>query len=241
MNNPKQIIIIGGGTINHVRNHLAICAPAYGSTAKILKNKFEAELLKEKMEGDYEVKLVLTKMADSASRLETNDDVSMYVDSLITNPDVKVIVFNAALADFKGEIGGEESGKYSKRLRTMNGEINMRLIPSDKIIAKIKEKRKDILVVGFKTTSDEEVSVQYERGLNLLRQGNLSAVIANDTVTRMGLMITPGDERYKETKDRDELLGALTRFMVNSMKNSFLKSHHHNAATTINHSSSLKP
>ena len=30
----KTIHIIGGGTITHVRNHLALATPAYGSTAK---------------------------------------------------------------------------------------------------------------------------------------------------------------------------------------------------------------
>lgn len=223
MTNPRKIVIIGGGTLNHVRNHLAICAPAYGGTAKILKTKFDEALIRQGMESEYEVELVLTKMADSASKLETNDDVQGYIDSLVANPDVAVVIFNAALADFRGEIHGEVSGKYSKRLRTMSGNVVMNLMPAEKIIGQIKQKRKDILVVGFKTTSDESVETQYERGLNLLRTGNLTAVIANDTVTRMGLLVTPGDESYAQTTNRDELLGALCRFMINTMKNSFIR------------------
>ena len=38
----KQIYIFGGGTFSHVRNHMALAAPAFGETAKRL-----AELCKE--------------------------------------------------------------------------------------------------------------------------------------------------------------------------------------------------
>jgi hypothetical protein len=33
----KQVHIFGGGTVNFIRNHLAITAPAYGSTARKLE------------------------------------------------------------------------------------------------------------------------------------------------------------------------------------------------------------
>ena len=33
----KNIDIIGGGTVSHVRNHLALCAPAYGTTSRQLE------------------------------------------------------------------------------------------------------------------------------------------------------------------------------------------------------------
>ena len=33
----RTVHIIGGGTVNHVRPHLALSAPAYGGTARRLK------------------------------------------------------------------------------------------------------------------------------------------------------------------------------------------------------------
>lgn len=30
--NRKKIYILGGGTVSHVRAHLALCMPAYGKT-----------------------------------------------------------------------------------------------------------------------------------------------------------------------------------------------------------------
>lgn len=32
----KKIIILGGGTFSPIRNHLSLCAPAFGTTAKYL-------------------------------------------------------------------------------------------------------------------------------------------------------------------------------------------------------------
>ena len=36
----KNIHIIGGGTVNHIRPHLALSAPAYGGTARKLREIF---------------------------------------------------------------------------------------------------------------------------------------------------------------------------------------------------------
>ena len=55
----KQIHIFGGGTVSHVRNHLALAAPAYGSTAKAL-----ATLCKQII-PKMETVLHLTRMAQS--------------------------------------------------------------------------------------------------------------------------------------------------------------------------------
>ena len=40
----KSVIILGGGTFSHISNHLALSAPAFGSTAKQLYS-----LCKEKL------------------------------------------------------------------------------------------------------------------------------------------------------------------------------------------------
>lgn len=35
----KRVVIIGGGTFSHLRTHLALAAPAFGTTAKQLFEK----------------------------------------------------------------------------------------------------------------------------------------------------------------------------------------------------------
>ena len=32
----KKIVIYGGGTFNHIRSHMAIAAPSFGTTAQVL-------------------------------------------------------------------------------------------------------------------------------------------------------------------------------------------------------------
>lgn len=54
----KQIHIIGGGTVFHVRPHLALSAPAYGAAAKKI-----ASLCEEKFTDKMKINLHLTRMA----------------------------------------------------------------------------------------------------------------------------------------------------------------------------------
>ena len=56
----KTIYILGGGTFNHVRNHLSIAAPAFGGTARQLKEKFDASLLEQNLQEKYKTQIVLT-------------------------------------------------------------------------------------------------------------------------------------------------------------------------------------
>src|ERR1700722_12606693 len=130
----KNIEIIGGGTVFHVRNHLALTAPAYGQTARRL-----ADIVYDKVLGDSNIHLHLTRMADCGDgELETNEDVSKLVDKLIANSDTKIIFFNPALVDYTGSITTEgaagyewndsiptRSGKYEERLKTSEGQQKM--------------------------------------------------------------------------------------------------------------------
>jgi hypothetical protein len=86
----RKIVVIGGGTMVHVTPHFSLCAPAYGKVAKSIHDKLCAK------GGDVESVLVLTKMAQTKPQLspliETNDDLSQYVDTLLEDDSVKCIV-----------------------------------------------------------------------------------------------------------------------------------------------------
>ena len=220
----QKIVILGGGTVNHVRNHLAICAPAYGGTAKALATLVGEELRAQGLTERFEVQTMLTKMADSSSRIETNADVAVLVDSLVADPTVKAVIFNVALADFEGSIEGVASGKYAERLRTKNGKVSLDLTPSEKLIGRFRQERKDIFVVGFKTTADQSSDTQYRRGLELLKSNSLNLVIANDTVTRNNMIIAPEETRYSETTEREDVLRFLSKMLVSRMQNRFTRS-----------------
>ena len=199
MLNNKKIAILGGGTNTYISNHLALSAPAYGTTARILANKF-----KEHPENKMDVELILTKMARIGrfrnNSPDTPEDIEALVDKLVADPNTRVIIFNVAMVDykpvnlFKERAGIANSiedddwitvkntfGKYEGRLSTSeHPELILELSVQDKIIQKIRKERKDILLVGFKTTCGSTKEEQFQKGLKLCKDASANIVFVND-------------------------------------------------------------
>lgn len=204
----KKVLIVGGGTSYHVRPHLSLSAVAYGTAAKKIYN------LCSRIMPDMKLDLKLTKMVNCASDIETPQDVRELVDAYVADLDTKIIFFTPAIVDFEGSIliDGEylsHSGKDQSRLLS-NANHTMHLRPGDKIISSIrKEKRKDIFLVGFKTTAGASPDEQYAAGLNLCKKASCNLVLANDVHTRLNMVVCPEEARYYETTDRDIALTGL--------------------------------
>ena len=219
----QYVHIIGGGTVYHVRPHLAISAVAYGTTARRLYLMFK----ENDNEVDRHYRIHLTKMANSgAGDLETNDDISALLDKLVANPETKVIILNAALCDFKGTIFENQtrylnqllptkSGKDQPRLKTSEGAHLMELSPAEKLISKIRKERKDIFLVGFKTTAGATEDEMYLAGLTLLKTTSCNLVLVNDLHTKLNLIVAPELARYSVTTDRHAACRELVN-MVNT-------------------------
>lgn len=217
----KRVYVIGGGTVSHVRTHLALSAPAYGTTAIRI-----AELCRQHSDK-LDVELMLTRMADRTSSLETSDDVKHAVEELTRRFDTKIVFFNPALVDYDActvysdEFSGGFShnvGKLSPRLSTAAGRISMELVPAPKLISSIRKSRKDIFLVGFKASAGLSQDEQYIAGLNLLKSASCNLVLANDVKTRCNMIITPEEARYHVTTDREEALRNLVEM-------AYLRSH----------------
>jgi hypothetical protein len=184
-----KILILGGGTFSHVRSHLALAAPAFGTTAKQI-----AHIAKDVFPDDLIV-LTLTKMADSNSSIVTNEDVKAHLDVMLDDLSIKAIFFSIAMCDFQGSIldyttnifGLEtENGKHASRLSS-DDYYNMSLSPTEKVIRMIKERRPDIIVVGFKTTSGEIELEQYHKSVPLLT--HCDYVLSNDVEKRRNFIL----------------------------------------------------
>jgi hypothetical protein len=219
----KLVHVIGGGTISHVRTHLALCVPAYGITARKI-----TEFSKEHSDK-MDVILHLTKMADNSSFIETNDDLKNLVMELVDDLKTKIVFWNPAVVDFDGVIGEVESGKYSDRLKTADHDgvaqsYDLKLTPSEKLLDLIRnggegrKPRKDIFLVSFKTTSGATPDEQYRAGLNMLKRSSSNLVLANDVVTRLNMVIVPEEASYHVTTNRDEALKGLVEM-------AYLRSH----------------
>lgn len=214
----KKIVVLGGGTFSHVRAHLALAAPAFGNTARQI-----AEMC-EKRFDHMDTELVLTKMADPNGVVVTNEDVDKMVDLIIDDNSIKIVFFNFALCDFDGKIANIPSGKYAERLETNLGTTEMTLMPSEKIIGKIRQKRKDIFLVGFKTTCGATEQEQFSKGLNLMKKASCNIVLANDTKTRKNLIITPEEGVYGKEMTRKECLEELVDIAWHRTHLSFTRS-----------------
>lgn len=213
-----KIHILGGGTFSHVRSHLALCTPAFGSTAKEIFSLCQGK--------GYDVRLHLTQMADPSSSLQTNEDVDALLKSIIQDEETKIVFFNVALTDFSGKILEDEidSGKYAERLKTSEGSRKMLLTPNDKLISQIRKHRKDIFLVGFKTTCSATEDDQYIAGCTLLKKNSCNLVLANDVGTRTNMIITPEQARYSVTKDRGFVLSELVEMTLRRAQLTFTRS-----------------
>lgn len=173
------IHIFGGGTVQHVRNHMGLCAPAYGTTAR---NLFE-------LLGPARARLHLTRMADYRSGMETNDDVAARLQEVLADPSTRAVVFNVALCDYAGQIGDIESGKYAERLSSRDGAQVLHLTPAPKLLKLVKATRPDVKLVGFKTSAGATPDTQFDLALRQFEETGADVVFGNDTVTRENLLV----------------------------------------------------
>jgi hypothetical protein len=199
----KRIVIIGGGTVAFYRNHLAISAPAYGETARRL-----SEMCQQRFNGTDDIMDVhthLTRMAGGKTNFETNDHVDAFVDQIIADDTTRIVFFNAAMCDWVPADGN--SGKYADRLKTKEyDKISIDLKPAPKVINKVRATRKDIFLVGFKTTTGATEDEMYVAGLGLCKGASCNLVLVNDTVKRLNLIVTPEEARYHVTPNRLDAL-----------------------------------
>lgn len=206
----KKIHVVGGGTISPVREHLALSARAYGTAARFMYERAQDYW------SDDNVQLHLTKMADPASDIETYGQLRNLAEDIVDDPESRVVFWSPAVVDFTGKIGLIGSGLHADRLDSSQQQL-MSLKSTRKIMPMFRRDephghlppRKDLFVVGFKTTTGAEPLEQYSRGLKLLKQNSLNLVLANDTITRNNMVVTPEEAPYHETTDRQAALEGL--------------------------------
>lgn len=200
------LYLLGGGTIDHVRPHFAIAAPAWGTTAMTLAHRIDARGLF----ADHRKRTILTRMANPASRIETNEDVAILLDELTADPETKVIFLSMALCDWRAEILGDpRRGKLAPRLKTDEGGVSVELAPAEKLVRRVRKTRKDIFLVAFKTTAGATSDEQFLAGLRLLKTASANLVFCNDIHARRSMIVTPEQARYHEGTDRNAALEGL--------------------------------
>lgn len=213
----KNIHIISGGTTFDVRPHLSLTARAGGNAGRELA-KHLAYLLPSK---DYAVYLTETRMARPSSDIVTNADIQLHVDKLVADPSTKIIFMSAALCDVGGRIDNAPPGRLKSRELE---NASMSLFPLPKVLPTIRKQRKDIFLVGFKTTAGDTPDEQFDAGLRLMKESSCNLVLANDIETRVNMIITPEQARYAQGLDRTAALRTLAFMAVERSKGTFTRS-----------------
>jgi hypothetical protein len=212
----QTIHVVGGGTVVHVRNHLALAAPAYGTTARAIANVCTRL--------GHPTTLTLTRMADPASPYETNDDLRRLAAEIVASTATRIVFWNPAICDFVGTLGDVAPGRKAKRLHTSEGQQMLVLAPADKIVPTIRAERKDLFLVAFKTTTGATEDEMYLAGLRLMKGAHINLVLVNDVVTRLNLIVTPEEARYHVTADRTEALEGLVEMALLRSQSTFTRS-----------------
>lgn len=215
----KRVLILGGGLLHHITNHVAISAPAYGTTACTLR-----DLAEEKFNPESSVELHFSRMANAEIfSFETVAQYEEFLDNAIADLNVKVIFTTVAVPDFepialqispaiRHEHDGLIEAPFDKVTRLHSADVHRASIvmkPADKLIRKIRQKRKDITLVAFKTTSGATPREMYLAGLKLVKEASVNLVLVNDVQTKLNMVVTPEESTYHETNDRLEALRGL--------------------------------
>lgn len=182
------------------------------------------------------------------SRLRTNEDLEKFLTHLRERDDVHAVVMAAAVCDFEPRFLSENVlvrntfivdhdhtpdgfGKEAPRLHTSNPdgsvrEYDLRINPTKKLIGLIRRgegARKDIFVVGFKTTTGATEDEQYIAGLSMMKSNSLNLVLANDLTTKVNMVITPEEARY-HVGDRASALEGLAEMTLSRSNLRFTRS-----------------
>ena len=226
----KKAYVIAGGTFVRVAPHFALSAPAFGKVGRDLAALLPSAYREAGQE--VETHLILTRMAlGGAERpqadaglllgagiedVESNEDLEKLADHLVARPDTGAIVMAAAACDFRPSAVSE--ARFSSAAPPA-----LTLVAEEKIIRKIRRLRKDVFLVGFKTTSGKTADDQYMAGLHLLKSASCNLVLANDLATRLNMVITPEQARYHETTDRAAALRGLSEMLALRSKLKFTR------------------
>jgi hypothetical protein len=204
----KQIHIVGGGTFEPVHSHLALAAPAFGTTARQL-----GELCTELIPS-MDTNVHLTKMADPRSELCTASDLRELAHQLVGDYATKMVFWSPMIADFRGRLQSAIDPRSGKLDSTQVQGLT--LVPNEKIVPIFRkesidgrEPRKDIFLAAFKTTVGAPPDIQKRIAQEFMKKSGANLVLANDTKTRLNMVVVPEESAYAETTDRTAALREL--------------------------------
>lgn len=181
----SPIKIVGGGAISMISPKLAMCSPAYGSTAKSILSMTRAMA--------YNAELVLTKMADSSSLYETVADLEKLAASWVSDRSCKLVFWSASVPS---------AWMDSSHPMAMTADAEKTIIEQFK-------QRPEIILALFSPSNGASPEQQVEAAKEVLKSTSASLVLANDSATKLNIVIDSSGKNIHESYDRETALAAL--------------------------------
>ncbi len=178
------------------------------------------------IEDDY---WALLKSA-GLNKLETYTHMKTLIDHLTNLEDTKGIILPAAICDYEPRIiktiddskrvlksiVESNPGKKASRLETSKGNISLEIKPTEKLVHKIRRRRKDIFLVSFKTLTGKSVEDNYKVGLRSLKDNKSNLVFVNDIHNMYNMIMTPEEYMYSFDR-RDSAIVQLSEMIWDRM------------------------
>lgn len=211
----KTLHIFGGGTFFDARVHTSLASRALGNSARQLAR------VAKSLSIPHKVHLTCQTGSRAAHPLTTNDDVEARLREILASPETGAVIFNVALCDVTIQIGDIPSGKSAPRIKTRDipaEGLPARIFVAKKVLPIVKALRPDVVLVGFKTTSQDTVESQIARAHNQIVESGADFVVANDVGTRHNLVVESSSTAepiiHDYVKDRAGAFG----FLMSTLK-----------------------
>ncbi len=107
-------------------------------------------------------------------KVETSDDYLKAVTTELKKKKYQVFVSTAAISDFRPD------KKIVDKIKSENGPISVKLIPTPKIIKIARELDAELIIVAFKAESNISKEQLIERAYSRLLESNVDLIVAND-------------------------------------------------------------
>lgn len=205
----SSIRIFGGGTLLPVKQDLALTAISYGNTSKAILALCQAH--------DKNAELQLTWFADPTSSIHTLNDVEGVARGYIADPQTKIVFWNPTMVEYPD---------HTLFLTNEDGDpvLSSPLPDPQRIPRFIKDKRPDIFLVVFQTTSGLTVEEQKDNALVLLKKTGANMVFAKDTSTEWNMVVTAEQSVYHQTTDKEVALAGLVEMALHRSQTQWLRS-----------------
>lgn len=186
----SPIRIVGGGALAPISPNIALCAPAYGQTARALLSIVKAH--------DRPAEMILTRMADPTSPHETVADLQALAETWAADRRCRVVFWSA-----------------STPAAWMTADHPLMMAPdAGRRIVSAFATRPDVTLVLFSPTRGASRDEQINAAMDLMAATSCALVLANDSATRTNLVLDEAGACLHESFDRDTALASLVAHAI---------------------------